>query len=77
MSQLSRIVLIIAMSVLLYVHAEEYYNDEFDNAIDIDAHLRNDTERIEYLNCYMNTGPCTPVQKTLTGTYVRLVSCER
>ena len=77
MSLLSRIVLIIAMNVLLYVHAEEYYTDEFDNAIDIDALLRNDTERMEYHNCYMNTGPCTPIQKTFTGTYVRLISCER
>ncbi|EGI69189.1 PREDICTED: ejaculatory bulb-specific protein 3-like [Acromyrmex echinatior] len=35
----------------------------------MDAILRNDTERIEYLNCYMNTGPCTPIQKTFTDMF--------
>ncbi|KAG5319920.1 PEB3 protein, partial [Acromyrmex heyeri] len=68
MSQLSRIALIIAMNVLLYVHAEEHYTD--DNAFDIDSFLRNDSLRIEYYKCYMNTGPCnTPEQKELTGMF--------
>jgi len=70
MSQLSRIALIIAMNVLLYVLAVERYTNEFDN-IDIDAILRNDTLRDEYHKCYINTGPCNTIaQKKITGIYV-------
>jgi len=70
MSQLNRIVLIIAMNVLVYVLAVERYTDEFDN-VDIGAIIRNDTLRDEYQKCYMNTAPCTSrVQKEITGTYV-------
>ncbi|KYN33217.1 hypothetical protein ALC56_12550 [Trachymyrmex septentrionalis] len=70
MSQLNRIVLIIAMNVLVYVLAVECYSDEFDNVLDIDAVLNNDTLREGYHNCYMKTAPCTKAQKDLTGTYV-------
>jgi len=70
MSQLSRIALIIAMNVLLYVLAVERYTDEFDSITDVDAILRNDTLRDEYHKCYINTGPCTIAQKKITGIYV-------
>ncbi|KYN23323.1 Putative odorant-binding protein A10 [Trachymyrmex cornetzi] len=69
MSQLSRIILIVAMNVLMYVLAVERYSDQFDD-IDMDAILRNDTQREEYHKCYMNTGPCNTMQEALTGTYV-------
>ncbi|KAG5319506.1 PEB3 protein, partial [Acromyrmex heyeri] len=80
MSQLSCIALIIAMNVLLYVHAKEHYTDEFDNTIDIDTILHNDTLRNEYHECYMNTGPCNTIaQKKITGMFreALLTNCEK
>ncbi|KAG5319916.1 PEB3 protein, partial [Acromyrmex heyeri] len=80
MSQLSCIALIIAMNVLLYVHAEEHYTDEFNNAFDIDAFLHNDTARDEYHECYMNTRLCNTIaQKKITEMFgeALLTKCEK
>ncbi|XP_018358673.1 PREDICTED: putative odorant-binding protein A10 [Trachymyrmex cornetzi] len=78
MSQLSRIILIVAMNVLMYVLAVERYSDQFDD-IDMDAILRNDTQREEYHKCYMNTGPCNTMQEALTELYgeALLTNCKK
>ncbi|KYN34954.1 Ejaculatory bulb-specific protein 3 [Trachymyrmex septentrionalis] len=70
MSQLSRIVLIIAMYVVMCVLAEEErYSDQYDH-VDIQAIIQNKELRKEYYNCFMEIAPCkSPEQQNLTDMF--------
>lgn len=69
MARLNRIALIIAISVLMCVLAEEMYSTQYDN-VDIQAMLQNDELRDKYNKCFMEIIPCeTPEQKYLTDMF--------
>ncbi|XP_011693229.1 PREDICTED: ejaculatory bulb-specific protein 3-like [Wasmannia auropunctata] len=61
---LKRIALIIAVSALMCVLAEEKSPEMFDR-IDFRPILQNNDLREEFYNCYMEIGPCTPEQETI------------
>ncbi|XP_029162634.1 ejaculatory bulb-specific protein 3-like [Nylanderia fulva] len=56
MIRLNCIVSLIGIA-LLCVLAEELYTDQYDD-IDVKNILSNEKLRLQYYNCYMDTGPC-------------------
>ncbi|KYM98238.1 PREDICTED: ejaculatory bulb-specific protein 3-like [Cyphomyrmex costatus] len=70
MARLIRIALIVAINVLICILAkDERYSDEYDD-VDVKKLLENKELRTQYINCFMETGPCiTPQMKFFTEKF--------